>query len=50
MIGSDNSFVARLTERARQLAAAHVQNRRFARDPARWRRAALLWPTFNVER
>jgi len=50
MIGAaSDSFVARLTERARQLALAQVENRRLAKthDPARWRRAALLWPDFT---
>jgi len=53
MIGAaSDSFVARLTERAKQMALAQVENRRLAKthDPARWRRAALLWPTFTRER
>jgi len=50
MSGADAGFVARLTERARQLAAAHVQSRRLHRDPLRWRRAASLWPNFSRER
>jgi hypothetical protein len=50
MSGADNSFAARVAERARQLAEAHLLSRRLKRDPARWRRASLLWPTFNGER
>jgi len=51
MIGAQLGFVARMTERARLLAVAHAENRRraLARDPARWRRAALLWPNFTQE-
>lgn len=42
-------LAARLIERARTLAEARLAERRLARtDPAaRWRRAALLWPTFT---
>ncbi len=48
----DRSFTAlaaRLERRARDLAEAHVQQRRLARvrDARRWRRAALLWPLFT---
>ncbi len=51
MSSAKQGFVARLTARAQRIAAAHAENRRRAptRDPARWRRAALLWPNFTGE-
>ena len=44
--------MARLTAKAATLARAAAENRlRAARsDPARWRRAALLWPLFTRNR
>ena len=48
----DRGWVARLTAKAETLARAAAENRlRAARsDPARWRRAALLWPLFTRNR
>ena len=42
-------LTARLTARAESLAKAHSARTDLARrsDPARWRRAALLWPLFT---
>lgn len=41
-------FAARLAARAAQLAVAGAEATLLARrgDPARWRRARLLWPLF----
>ena len=54
MIGNDaNAAFAGLAQHleaaARALAVARVHGRVLARrgDPVRWRRAALLWPTFS---
>lgn len=52
MIAPHTSFAAlaaRLAERARALAEAHVQARAMAAqsDERRWRRAGLLWPLFT---
>jgi hypothetical protein len=42
------ALAARLVERARMLGEAHAARRRLAPgDPARWRRAAWLWPQFT---
>ena len=43
------AFAARLTQRARTLATAHLQARVLAAqgDETRWRRADLLWPLFT---
>lgn len=41
-----DALAARLTARARQLAAARLQARAMAGDERRWRRADLLWPLF----
>jgi hypothetical protein len=45
-------LVARLAAKAEALARAAAENRRRAAraDPARWRRAALLWPLFAKDR
>ena len=42
-------LAARLTARAQALAQARATQASLARkaDPARWRRAALLWPLFT---
>lgn len=46
-----SGLAARLVRKARRLALAHAQNRRRAllRDPARWRRADLVWPLFTPD-
>ncbi|WP_157081247.1 hypothetical protein [Novosphingobium naphthalenivorans] len=43
------ALAARLTQRARTLAAAHLQARVLAAqgNETRWRRAGLLWPLFT---
>ena len=43
------SLAARLEARAAALAAAHAESKAGERrgDPARWRKAALLWPLFT---
>jgi len=47
-----HELVARLTAKAETLARAAAESRRRAAraDPARWRRAALLWPLFTRNR
>jgi hypothetical protein len=47
-----NRLVARLAAKAEALAGAAAETRRRAArsDPARWRRAALLWPLFTRNR
>lgn len=49
---SGRGLAARLAERARLLAEAHIESRRRARrgDGSRWRRAGLLWPLFTKDR
>lgn len=44
-------FAARLAAKARTLAQAATEDRWRERrnDPARWRRAALLWPLFTKD-
>ena len=49
---ADTAFAAltvRLTRKAARLAEAHAQRRRLAKrdNPARWRRASLVWPLFG---
>jgi len=47
-----NRLVACLTAKAEALVRAATESRRRAAraDPARWRRAALLWPLFAKDR
>ena len=51
MTGSDGltALIARLTERARQLAQSRLTEARLTRcdDPRRWRDARLVWPLFT---
>jgi hypothetical protein len=48
----DAGITSRLVDRAHRLVLARLENRRLSRtrDPHRWHRAALLWPTFTGER
>ena len=43
------SLAVRLAAKARALAEAHAERNALARrsDPARWRKAGLLWPLFT---
>ncbi|MXP15035.1 hypothetical protein GRI44_09775 [Altererythrobacter confluentis] len=43
------AFASRMAQKAAVLAEAHGENilRQRARDPWRWRSAALLWPLFS---
>lgn len=45
----DDALTARLADKAERLAAALAESALRARrhDPARWRKAALLWPLFG---
>jgi len=45
-------FAARLAARAAQIGVAAAEAKWLARrgDPARWRRAGLLWPLFAKDR
>lgn len=51
MTGSNGftALIARLTERARQLAQSRLTEARLTRcdDPRRWRDARLVWPLFT---
>jgi hypothetical protein len=48
---NDAGVVRRLTAKARKLVQARVDARRLSDrgDPARWRRADLLWPLIGSE-
>ena len=49
MTGPFDRLAMQLLARAQAIAAAHIEELRLARtDPAaRWRKAALLWPSFT---
>ena len=49
MTNSFDQLAGQLVARAQAIAAAHIEELRLARtDPAaRWRKAALLWPSFT---
>lgn len=43
------SLSARLTAKARRLAQARLASSTRPHDPAKWRKASLLWPLFGQE-